>query len=144
MGACPRTPASAFFARVLGERRAIRRGGGGTQAHINSLPPGCNHHRNIHHMRSNRVYSLFSLAVQAPVFFRRVLGDRRAIRGGGGGAWAYINPLPQAAITIRKSHHVRSNIANLLKVQGWPLVHSHAPPLPPRGPAAPRPRFFAA
>ncbi len=51
-------PAS-IFTHVLGERRAIRRGGGGTQAHINPLPPGCNHHRNAHHTRFNNTQPIF-------------------------------------------------------------------------------------
>jgi hypothetical protein len=41
-----KTPGPSVFTRALGERRAIRRGGGGTQAHINPLPPDCDHHQN--------------------------------------------------------------------------------------------------
>ncbi len=53
-------PASVFYTRFE-QRRAIRRGGGGTQAHINPLPQGCNHHRNAHHARSTQQHQTYSL-----------------------------------------------------------------------------------
>jgi hypothetical protein len=51
-------PTSVFCTRFC-ERRAIRQGGGGTQAHINPLPPGCNHHRNAPHARSSSIKHIF-------------------------------------------------------------------------------------
>jgi hypothetical protein len=118
-GGVSEDPTSVVFTHILGDRQAIRRGGGGTQAHINPLPPGCNHHRNVHHARSKRMYSIFSLAVQAPVFFTRVLGDRRAIRRGGGGAQAYINPLPPGCDHCQKLLSRVLQHRQLIKTQGW-------------------------
>ncbi len=43
-----------------------------------------------------------------PAFFMRVLGERRAIRQGGGGAGRHkLTPSPQDAITTKNAHHTR-------------------------------------
>jgi hypothetical protein len=71
----PEDPSQHFIVmRALGERRAIQRGGGGTQAYINPLPPGCNHHRSTQHALSTRIEHIF-LKAQAPAFFTRALGE---------------------------------------------------------------------
>jgi hypothetical protein len=62
----------------------------------------------------------------------RILGERRAIRRGGGGTQAHINPLSQAAITIEMPIMRAPTAQNIfpLKVQCWPWVPSHGPPPP--------------
>ncbi len=55
VGACPRAPTSVFFTRVLGERRAIPRGGGGTGRHtLTPSPQAAITIENAHHMRSRK------------------------------------------------------------------------------------------
>ncbi len=94
-GACPKAPAS-VFTHAFSPRRAIRLRGGGTQAHINPLPSGCNHHRDAHYALS----SMYNIKSPTQRFFTRVSGERQAIRRGGGGKMAHITPSPQAVITI--------------------------------------------
>ncbi len=76
-----------------------------------------------------------------PAFFTRVLGERWAIRRGGG-TQAHINPLPQAAITIETpiTHAPTTQNIFSLKVQCWPRVSSHAPP--PMRTSCPPPMFL--
>jgi hypothetical protein len=64
----------------------------------NPLPPGCNHHQNVHHARSYSVKYIFLKYPVLSIVFTHALGERRAIRRGGGGA---LTPSSQAEITIK-------------------------------------------
>jgi hypothetical protein len=71
-GGVSEDPASNFYA-CFGGRRAIRRGGGGHRQ-TNPLPPGCNHHRNIHHTRSYRIKNIFLEYPVLSIVCTRALG----------------------------------------------------------------------
>jgi hypothetical protein len=92
-------PASNFYAR-FGARRAIRRGGGGHMP-TSPLPPGCNHHRDIHPARPCRIKHLKS----KPVFYARIgrtTSDPTRGRGTGD-----TNPLPPGCDHHRNALHAR-------------------------------------
>ncbi len=128
MWACPRTPTSVVFTRVLGDQRAIRRGGGGTQAHITPYPRAAITIKSAQHARSAIIHHIF-LKTPGPSVFTRALGERRAIRRGGGGTQAHINPLPPDC------DHPQNAIARAPQDQSYflkgPMLGSGPQPRPP-------------
>jgi hypothetical protein len=118
-------------------------GGAGTQTHINPLPQAAITIKALI-TRAPTASNIFSLRVQAPAsIFTRVLGERRAIRRGGGGTQAHITPSPQAAITIETPITRASTTQNIFFLESSPGRGLPATP-PLRAPAVPRPRFHAA
>jgi hypothetical protein len=62
-------------------------------------------------------------------FYARFGWKTRYPSRGRGDREAYINPLPQAAITIENAHHARPRKHNIcLEIQYWLRAPSHAPP----------------
>jgi hypothetical protein len=124
MGACPMTQPAILraFWRATSDPT---RGGGHKQT--NPLPPGCNHHRNLHHARSYRI-KISSLSIQSSAQFMCTLGGRRAIRRGGGVGMAEINP-PPPRLRSPSQRPSRALQHICLKVQSWPRATSHAPPM---------------
>jgi hypothetical protein len=75
-------PAS-VFKRTFSPRRAIRLRGGGTQAHINPLLSGCNHHRDAHYALS----SIYSIKSPTQQFLRAFWAKDKQSDEGEGGKW---------------------------------------------------------
>jgi hypothetical protein len=109
VGAGPRTPASCFT-RDLGERRAIRPWGGGTQAHINPLPPGCNHHQNAHHARSNSIKHIFLKSPGPSQHLYACFGQMTSDPTRGRGDTGTHKSLPPGCNHHRNAHLARFNI----------------------------------
>ncbi len=133
-------PSQCFYARFQRSTSDPAKGRG-TQAHINPLPSGCNHHRYAHYALS----SMCNIKSPTQQFFTRVSGERQAIRRGGGGKMAHITPSPPGCDHHQNAHHARSSKQNMyISIRSPVLAASPQPRQPPHAPAAPPPRFFAA
>jgi hypothetical protein len=124
-GACPKAPAS-VFKRAFSAQRAIRLRGGGTQAHINPLPSGCNHHRDAHYALSN-IYSIKSPTQRFLRTFRRKTSDPTRGRGENG----LHNPLPPGCDHHRNAHHACSSTHNIYIFIRSPVLAASPQPRPP-------------
>jgi hypothetical protein len=78
-----RRPQPVFLSALFSARRAIRLRGGGTQAHINPLPSGCNHHRDAHYALS----IINSIKSPTQQFLRAYRAKDKRSNEGEGGKW---------------------------------------------------------
>ncbi len=124
MGACPGTQ-PAIFTRVLALDERSGEGEGDTGRPTPSPQAAIT-------IETSITRAPAELGIKSPSqFFARVLGERRAIRRGGGGKGDDIAPSPQAAITIETPFTralSEQSIYLSIKSQCWPLIPVHAPP----------------
>jgi hypothetical protein len=132
-----RRPQPVFLSTLFSARRAIRLRRGGTQAHINPLPSGCNHHRDAHYALSI-IYSIKSPTQQFLRAFRAK--DKRSDEGEGGNG--VNNPLPPGCDHHRNAHHARSSTLNIYISFRSPILAASPQPRPPPTRASHSPPTF--
>jgi hypothetical protein len=91
--ACPRTPSSVVLCAFWAIDERSDEGEGGHRHTLTPSPRAAITIKSAQHTRSVIIHHIF-LKSPGPSVFMRTLGERRAIRRGGGGTQAHINPLP--------------------------------------------------